>query len=67
MTLSHDIARCPGTAANLCATCRRREPGRPEWQVTILPAVNPTYCPNYIAPLRTWASDSSSTREDETP
>lgn len=27
MTLPFDIARCPGTEAEVCRDCRRREPG----------------------------------------
>jgi len=32
MTLPYDFARCAGTTHPNCQFCRRREPGRDEWQ-----------------------------------
>lgn len=63
--LPYDIARCPGTTAPLCQTCRRREPGRDTCQVTIMPAVsatptNPGWCPNKIEYDTTLAQETQS-------
>lgn len=51
MTLPHDIARCPGTTAPLCQSCRRREPGRVEWQAYVEPRWSTAGCPHYIAKI----------------
>lgn len=48
MTLPFDIARCAGTTAPICEFCRRKEPGRPEWQAVIAPACVWNSCPNHI-------------------
>ena len=52
MTLPFDIARCPGTPADLCQQCRRTEPGS-ERQSYIAPQFGygmegEHECPNYI-------------------
>ena len=31
-TLPYDYARCAGTTHPTCRVCRRREPGREQWQ-----------------------------------
>jgi hypothetical protein len=50
--LPYDIARCAGTlACALCLDCRRKEPGRDDWQTNISPtfeALMGTSCVNYI-------------------
>ena len=48
MTLPYDIARCPGTDDPRCASCRRREPGRPEWQTYIAPRITNAGCRHRI-------------------
>lgn len=48
--LSHDIARCTGTTAEMCQWCRRREPGREEWQWYDEPKWKDGQCENYIPP-----------------
>lgn len=50
MTLPYDIARCAGTTHPTCQCCRRREQGRPEWQVYVATAIDVTtgYCVNFI-------------------
>lgn len=51
MTLPYDIARCPGTTHQNCIDCRRREPGRTEWQSVIEPAIwIDGVCKNKIEP-----------------
>jgi hypothetical protein len=38
MTLPYDVARCVGVKDRPeCQNCRRKEPGRPEWQTFISP------------------------------
>lgn len=49
MTLPYDIARCPGTTAPLCQSCRRTEPGRAEWQAYVAPRVTQAGCRHRIA------------------
>lgn len=60
MALPYDIARCTGTTHPICGTCRRREPGRAEWQTMIAPSKYvTTHCKNHIAPeLITVAGDT---------
>lgn len=51
MTLPYDIARCSGTDAPICQTCRRREPGDPVYQSydNAVPST-PDECDFYRAP-----------------
>jgi hypothetical protein len=51
-TLPYDIARCAGVGKDACTYCRRREPGREEYQVCISPAWDGGHCPNMIPDLR---------------
>lgn len=46
--LPFDYARCNGTTADLCKTCRRREPGHPKWQPFIAPSATSDGCKNHI-------------------
>ena len=50
MTLPYDIARCHGNAEPLCSDCRRREPGREQWQTCIAPPIKDGKCDYYIPP-----------------
>lgn len=51
--LPYDYARCAGTTHSVCQTCRRREPGRSEWQSYIAPQIDllTGECADHIAPL----------------
>lgn len=51
MNLPYDVARCFGTDAPLCRTCRRTEPGRGVWQVYTIARIDRSArtCPNHIA------------------
>ncbi len=55
-SLPYDIARCSGTPNLICMQCRRREPGSPERQVYIAPAIHygrgGVTCPNRIEPVK---------------
>ena len=51
MTLFYDIARCSGTDHAACSDCRRREPGRAEWQTCIKPPIQDERCDAYIPPV----------------
>lgn len=52
MTLAYDYARCAGTTHPLCQSCRRREPGRAEWQSYINATIDPQTgeCAHHIPP-----------------
>lgn len=50
-TLPYDVARCAGTTDPLCQTCRRREPGKRDWQRQIAPAMDARGCANHIPSL----------------
>ena len=67
MTLSYDVARCAGTTHEVCQTCRRREPGRAEWQTHIAPTKEAYfgYCRNWIAPVLTFQSDGTSSPNEK--
>ena len=41
-SLPFDIARCEGSGWPECGVCRRREPGRPMRQYTMLPPIQRT-------------------------
>lgn len=60
MTLSTDIARCPGITHAACLECRRREPGDPDWQVYISPPIDMLTgkCVQHIGPY-VWQRDST--------
>lgn len=49
-SLPYDYSRCVGVEADLCASCMRNTPGRPEWQVYISPKFDGEECPDYIDP-----------------
>lgn len=51
MILPYDIARCSGTDHAACSDCRRREPGRAEWQTCIEPPIEHGRCDAYIPPV----------------
>ena len=51
MTLPYDVARCRGTDHAACRDCRRREPGRAEWQTCIKPPIKDGRCDAYIPPV----------------
>lgn len=51
MTLPYDVARCRGTDHAACSDCRRREPGRAEWQTCIEPPIQDGRCDAYIPPV----------------
>lgn len=55
MTLPYDYARCSGTTHPTCHWCRRREPGREQWQTHIAPPIDTLTgeCGEFIAPERT--------------
>lgn len=61
ITLSYDHARCAGTAHPTCKWCRRREPGREQWQSYIAPPINMMTgeCSSYIAPPRTYVTNNT--------
>lgn len=40
MSLPYDYSRCAGTTHPTCQHCRRREPGRAEWQAFIQPPID---------------------------
>ena len=50
MGLPFDIARCFGTTDPACQDCRRREPGREDWQTYIAPPIEDGKCDSRIAP-----------------
>ena len=50
-TLPFDIAGCFGAHEEKCQTCRRREPGREDWQTYIAPPIADGKCDSYIAPV----------------
>ena len=52
MTLPYDYARCAGTTHPTCQWCRRREPGREQWQSYIAPPINTLTgeCGSFIDP-----------------
>lgn len=50
MKLPHDYARCHGADVPECSDCRRREPGRAEWQAYIAPQPVDGRCDYYIPP-----------------
>lgn len=49
-TLPFDIARCFGATDTACQDCRRREPGREDWQAYIAPLAQDGECVMRIAP-----------------
>lgn len=52
MTLPYDYARCTGATHKNCQVCRRREPGRKQWQSYIMPAIEVDgRCSNFIEPI----------------
>ena len=53
MTLPYDYARCAGTTHQTCQWCRRREPGREQWQSYIVPPIDTLTgeCSSFIEPL----------------
>lgn len=51
MTLPYDIARCNGANHQLCQACRRREPGHPERQWQVAPAIDGDLCLHFIPPV----------------
>ena len=55
MTLPFDYARCTGTTHPTCQHCRRREPGREEWQSYIRPPIDTLTgeCVEFIEPAPT--------------
>lgn len=61
MSLPYDYARCSGTAHPNCQHCRRREPGREQWQTTIAPPINTLtgYCVEFIEPPRTYYASNT--------
>ena len=60
MTLPYDYARCPGTTHPNCQHCRRREPGRSEWQTTIAPPIDVLtgQCGEFIEPAPVMTTNS---------
>lgn len=46
--LPFDIARCPGNGSPICEQCRRREPGKSDWQSYIAPQATDDVCDNVI-------------------
>ncbi len=61
MTLPYDYARCPGTTHQTCQWCRRREPGRDQWQSWMQPPIDllTGACPEFIEPPRTYVSNNT--------
>ena len=61
MTLPYGYARCAGTAHETCQWCRRREPGREQWQSYVVPAIDVMtgQCSNFIKPPKTYATNST--------
>lgn len=57
--LPYDYARCSGTTHPTCQMCRRREPGRAEWQSYIAAPIDMLsgLCSHYIGPVKTWTSN----------
>ena len=61
MTLPYDYARCVGTTHPTCQWCKRREPGREQWQSYIAPPIDTLTgeCWSFIAPLPTRLSNNT--------
>lgn len=60
MTLPYDYARCSGTTHQTCQVCRRREPGREQWQSYIAAAIAlDGTCSNFIEPQPIYVSNST--------
>ena len=61
MTLPYDYSRCAGTTHPTCQFCRRREPGREQWQSYIAPPIDTLTgdCGSFIEPPRTYVSNST--------
>ena len=61
MTLPYDYARCAGTTHPTCQWCRRREPGREQWQIYIVPPIDTLTgeCSSFIEPPRTCVSNNT--------
>lgn len=61
MTLPYDYARCAGTTHPTCQWCRRREPGREQWQSYIAPPIDTLTgeCGSFIEPPRTYVSNNT--------
>lgn len=65
MTLPYDYARCAGTTHPLCQVCRRREPGRDQWQSWMQPPIDTLTgeCVSFIEPKKQGATMN----DDATP
>jgi hypothetical protein len=61
MTLPYDYARCAGTTHQTCQWCRRREPGREQWQSWMPPPIDTLTgaCAEFIEPPRTYVSSNT--------
>jgi hypothetical protein len=60
-TLPYDYARCPGTPRPECQVCRRREPGREQWQTYIAPPIDllTGACAEFIEPIFRYATNTA--------
>ena len=60
-TLPFDYARCAGTTRTDCQVCRRREPGREQWQSYIAPPIDMLTgeCAEFIEPVRTFMTNNT--------
>jgi hypothetical protein len=65
MTLPYDYARCSGTTHPTCQRCRRREPGREQWQSHIAPPIDTVTgeCGRFIGPPPTRLSNNAKDNE----
>lgn len=59
MTLPYDYARCAGTTHPTCQSCRRREPGREQWQSYIAPPIELDGQCDYYIGHETYVTDST--------
>ena len=64
MFLPFDYARCGGTTHQTCRLCRRREPGREQWQTYVAQQMDMMtgQCPNFIEPLKSYISNNTTNR-----
>lgn len=62
-TLPFDYARCPGTTHVACQVCRRRDPGRAEWQSYMQPPIDMLtgQCPEFIGHQTTTSKATGAT------